>query len=141
MKLKIELQVIEPEEDNFHLLAVSNFDDGSTGGWIIDTGASRSVFDKNLQDQYQPARSGENQLHTAGIGDKPIATVVACIRPFMLGKLKVENLEAALLDLSHINQLYQRTCPVHVCGLLGGDFFIRYNAVVSYKKKILVLEM
>ncbi len=141
MKVKIELQLVEPEEDNFHLLAKTAFADHTTGCWIIDTGASRTVFDINLEDKYLLTQSESNQLHTAGISDKPIATVIARIHPFRLGKMLVENMDAALLDLSHINKLYSQTAGNQICGLLGGDFLVKYNAVVDYKERALILHV
>jgi hypothetical protein len=139
MKVKVNLQLVEPEEDNFHLLAKTEFADHSTGCWIIDTGASRTVFDINLENKYLLTQNESNQLHTAGISDKPISTVIARIHPFSLGKLKVENLDAALLDLAHINRLYAQPAGDEICGLLGGDFLVKYNAVVDYKKRALIL--
>jgi hypothetical protein len=139
MKVKIDLQVVEPENKNFHLLAVSTFDDNSIGYWIIDTGASRTVFDKNLPNKYQYIDKESNQLHTAGIGEKPIETAIVCVSPFYIARLKIENMEAALLDLAHINQLYSNLVKLNICGLLGGDFLMKYNAVVDYKKKKLIL--
>jgi hypothetical protein len=141
MKVKVDLQLVEPEDENFHLLAKTKFADNSTGCWIIDTGASRTVFDINLKDKYQLTQNESNELHTAGISDKPILTVTARIHSFTIGKLKVENLDVALLDLSHINKLYSQTTGNHICGLLGGDFLMKYNAVVDYRKKHLLLNV
>ena len=52
MKIKIPLRLVEPEDDSYHLAAASVFEDGTTGFWIVDTGASKSVFDKNLKDYF-----------------------------------------------------------------------------------------
>jgi hypothetical protein len=141
MKVKIDLQLVEPEDENYHLLVQSEFADNSTGCWIIDTGASRTVFDVNLKDKYLQTKNESNQLHTAGISDKPIETVIARIYSFTIGKFKIENMDAALLDLSHINRLYSQTAGNHICGLLGGDFLVRYKAIVDYRKKQLILNV
>jgi hypothetical protein len=140
MKIKIPLQVTELEEDNFHLIATSVFADKTTGYWVVDTGASKTVFDKNLKDRYVVSEEESDQLHTAGIGEKPIETTLAHLKPFSFGKLKVENLKVALLDLTHINKLYSRATNLKICGLLGGDFLMKHQAVVDYKKKVLVLK-
>ena len=139
MKIKIPIQIIELEDNNFHLVAHSVFDDKSTGYWVVDTGASRTVFDKNLDNRYIVSEEEADQLHTAGIGEKPIETTIAYLKPFSLGKLNVENLKVALLDLTHINKLYSKATSLSICGLLGGDFLMKHQAMVDYKKKKLVL--
>lgn len=132
--------LVELEDENFHLVAESAFSGGETGYWIIDTGASKTVFDLNLKSQYESAGEETDQVHTAGIGDKPIQTAIARLKHFSIGKFKMESLRVALLDLSHINKFYSQAANIKICGLLGGDFLKRYNAVVDYKKKILILE-
>ena len=131
--------MVELEDNNFHIVAHSVFDDKSTGFWVVDTGASKTVFDKNLEKQYIISEEETDQLNTAGIGEKPIETTIATLKPFSLGKLNVENLKVALLDLKHINNLYAKATSHNICGLLGGDFLMKNQAVVDYKRRILVL--
>ncbi len=133
--------VVELEDDNFHLVAESAFNGGKTGYWIVDTGASKTVFDLNLKNQYESAGEDTDEVHTAGIGDKPIQTSIGILHSLSVGKLKIENLKVALLDLSHINKFYSKAANLQICGLMGGDFLKKYNAVVDYKKKILILEV
>lgn len=141
MKMKIPLQVVELEDDNFHLVAQSVFEDKTTGFWVIDTGASKTVFDKNLEGLYVSEEAGSDQLHTAGIGEKPVETTIAFLNTFSLGKLKVKNLKVALLDLTHINKLYSKATSKKICGLLGGDFLMKNQAEIDYRKKIMVLHI
>jgi hypothetical protein len=140
MKIKIPLQIEELEDANYHLVVQSVFEDKTTGYWVVDTGASRTVFDKNLENQYVVSKEEPNQLHTAGIGEKPIETNIATLNPFSLGKLKVNTLKVALLDLSQINNLYSKATSLRICGLLGGDFFVQHQAVIDYKKKVMFLK-
>ncbi len=133
------MQIIELEDNNFHLVVQSVFEDKTTGYWVVDTGASRTVFDKNLEKQYVISEEEADQLHTAGIGEKPIETTIAYLKPCSLGKLKVENQKVALLDLTHINKLYSNATSLSICGLLGGDFLMKHKAVLDYKSKTLVL--
>lgn len=140
MKHKIPLEIVELEDDNFHLIAGSVFPDGQTGRWIVDTGASKTVFDKNSTDRYSLLPEENGQLHTAGIGDKPVETTTAIMNPFFLGNMQVENLKVALIDLSHINKLYSSAANQQICGLLGGDFLMKNKAVVDYRKRIMLLE-
>ncbi len=140
MKIKIPLQLVELEDDNFHLVVQSVFEDETTGFWVVDTGASKTVFDKNLENQYDSEEESSDQLHTAGIGEKPIETTLARLKPFSLGKLNVENQKVALLDLTHINKLYSKATSLQICGLLGGDFLMMFQAIIDYRKKIMILQ-
>jgi hypothetical protein len=140
MRFKIKLTIVELEDDNFHLVALSAFNEGQPHYWIIDTGASKTVFDLNLKNYYESAEEETDQVHTAGIGDKPIHTAIGNLHSFSMGKLKIENLRVALLDLSHINTFYSQAANFSICGLLGGDFLKKYNAVLDYKRKIMILE-
>ncbi|MFW6289396.1 MAG: retropepsin-like aspartic protease [Mariniphaga sp.] len=140
MKIKVDLQFIELEDDNLHLVVASGFKSGETGNWIIDTGASRTVFDLNLESLYRLDGEETDQLHTAGIGDKTIKTAVGRLSDFTLGKLTVENLRVALIDLSHINRFYAQAAGMQICGLLGSDFLLLHKAVIDFDKKLLILK-
>jgi len=140
MKIKIPLQIIELEEHNFHIIATGKFNDGSSGFWAIDTGASKTVFDKNLAIKYEVVDWKTDEIHTAGVGEKPLLTTLGILPGIKLGKLQTGKLKVALLDLSHINELYKKVTDLEICGLIGGDFLVEYRAVIDYKRKLLTLE-
>ncbi len=133
------MQIVELEEDNFHLIISSDFSDGTKGNWVIDTGASKTVFDKTLVAKYNVLKDESDKIHTAGIGEKPLEVSIALLKSVQFGKLKIENIKVAILDLSHINELYSKVTNLKICGLIGGDFLMKYKAVINYKKKILLL--
>jgi hypothetical protein len=139
MRIRIPIEIVELENGNYHPVVTSVFNDGSTGKWVIDTGASKSVFDSNLQKQVLSVVGRTEDLHSAGIGAEPMKSMAAVLHPLNFGKLTVAELKVALLDLSHINELYAKTTDLRICGLLGGDFLMRFRATVSYKRKRLIL--
>lgn len=139
MRIKIPLQIIELEEQNFHISIPCRFNDGTAGTWIIDTGASKSVFDKSNNNFYSEAGK-EEEIHSAGISDQPLKSSIAVLKPFQFGHFKVGEMKVALLDLSHINDLYKKAGNIEICGLIGSDFLLRYNAVIDYRKKLLILK-
>ena len=141
MKHKITLQLIELEDNNFHLIVPVIFPENEKHYWIIDTGASKTVFDLNLKHLYESEGEGYNQIHTAGIGEKPIQTSIAELKPFNLQKIHVKKLKVALLDLSHINNFYSGAANLNICGLLGSDFLLDYNAIINYRAKTLTLKL
>jgi hypothetical protein len=139
VKVKIPIEMIELEDNNYHIVVLSVYDDQSTGYWLIDTGASKTVFDSNLAGRYHLTGESTDQVHTAGISDKPLETTIAHLHGFSIGRLKLDDLRVALLDLSHINQLYAGATGMQICGMLGGDFLVQYQARIDYRKKILEL--
>ncbi len=139
MRIKIPIKIIELEPDNYHIIISGEFADGKKGNWVIDTGASKTVFDKNLAQYYSELHGESDQIHTAGIGDEPQDISLGLLNAFQIGKLKVEKLKVALLDLSHINNLYSKCSEIKICGLFGSDFLLNYNAVIDYKKQLLFL--
>ena len=139
MRVKIPLKIIELEEGNFHLLVSAVFTDGSKVNWIIDTGASKSVFDKNLKDKYHEFDTKTEEIHSAGIGENPLETTLGKLNSFYLGRLKIERPKMAILDLKHINELYSKVVHLKIAGLLGGDFLLKYQAVIDYNKKKMIL--
>lgn len=139
MRYKIPIELIELEHQNFHPLLTAVFADGSTGLWVIDTGASKSIFDKNLAKHYEVISGMSEDLHSAGIADQPMKSEVAKMRAFKLAGMQIEEMKVAVLDLSHINELYASSTDLKICGLLGGDFLVQYKAVIDYRRQRLVL--
>jgi len=141
MKVTVPLQIIELEDDNFHLVVSSILPGGTEGLWVVDTGASKTVFDKTQSESYSLDNQETEEVHTAGIAEKPLETETGRIRSFLLGKMKVENLRVAILDLSHINTFYSKATSLKICGLIGSDFLLKHQAIIDYKKKLLRLKL
>ncbi len=139
MLAKISIEILELEQNNYHLLVPSVFENGEEGKWVIDTGASKSVFDQNLEGYYQTLDGLPDELHSAGFHDEPITSSSAVLKTFSLGKFRIEGMKVALIDLSHINSLYSKSTRIKICGLLGSDFLLEYKAEIDYRGKRLVL--
>lgn len=139
MRYKIPIKIVELELDNYHLIVCSVFANGSKGNWVIDTGASKSVFDKNLEVHCVVSEDETEELHSAGVSDEPMTTTLAHMKPFCFEKLELKNMKVALLDMAHINVLYSKVTDLQICGLLGSDFLLKHEAVIDYKRKRLLL--
>ena len=50
------------------------------------------------------------------------------------------NYEAAVLNLKHVNQTYEKLKLAPVEGILGGDILLKYKATINYDTRELVLE-
>ncbi len=140
MKVKIPIQIVEIDEDNFHLMIVSEFEDGMKSNWIIDTGASKTVFD-SAKSEYFTKKEGQEDILSAGITEHPLKSGLAVLNPVFFRKYKIEKMKVALLDMAHINELYQKKVQLEISGLLGSDFLLKYKAEISYKKELLMLKI
>lgn len=138
MKHVIPLELIRLEEDNYHLAVKSVFENGNEALWVIDTGASKTVFDRSLTANYDLLSTSEDvSVKSAGIGADQMETPLGILHPFRLGRVMIKPIKAALLDLSHINKLYYHAVEREICGLMGSDFLLENKAVIDYSKLIL----
>lgn len=133
MEYTIPLQLVEIEAGNYHLTASCRFEDGSAGIWIIDTGASKTVFDQSLTALYNLQEHDEpSGLQSAGIGAARVETSLGMLQPFYFGSFRAGPMQVALIDLSHINKFYYHATEKEICGLIGGDFLRDFEAVIDY---------
>lgn len=131
---KIPIELIELEHHNYHLLVQGKFEDGEKGYWIIDTGASKTVFDKSLSQYFTLVESEDDEEYqSAGISEGMVETAVGEIRYMAFGKLKIRDQKVALINLDHVNDIYRKYRDVRICGLLGSDLLKRYQCVIDYK--------
>jgi len=61
------------------------------------------------------------------------------IDKIQIGEIKIANYNAAVLDLSHVNESYEKLGIEPIDGVLGSDILCDYNAVIDYEKKELSL--
>lgn len=132
-KYEYPIQLIALEEDNYHILLDSIFENGENGKWTIDTGASKTVFDLNLTQHFTFTNSIHTDVQSAGIGDSQIETQSGNLSVFRIGDFKTDMLSVALIDLQHVNKLYAQFSDEKIVGLLGSDFLLKYQAQIDYK--------
>lgn len=140
MKLvRVPIQIIAIEDDGFHLL-VNGTINGKDCCLLIDTGASRTVFDRSWMEALNPAAGvAENEKLSVGLGTNSMPSIVTVIESISFDRLEVKNYEAVALDLSHVLESYSKLGLPKVDGILGGDLLYQYRAVVDYGKSILTL--
>lgn len=139
-KHSLDLKLVELEEGNFHLLVSGKIDGVHVCHWIIDTGASKSVFDVNQVDMYSPNHNPEQEIRSAGIGEGHIETSMGILENLNFGELIESQFHVALINFSHINELYSQFTDEEVHGLLGSDFLLAHQAVIDYRKLTLTLK-
>ena len=140
--IEIPLQIIELEHDNYHILIEGNFEDETPSYWIIDTGASKTVLDSNLTEFYADVESdNEEDYQSAGINQGMLDTSVGKIHFLRFGEFKIVNQKVALIDLNHVNEIYEKYTSFKIAGLLGGDILMQYKCMIDYERKIIQFQV
>jgi len=140
MRITIPIEIIELENQSFHLLVSCKVNGSQKGDLVIDTGASKTVLDRNFVATYELSENQESEIQSRGLGEGSLDTEMIRIDSFQLGDLLVTDFHCALIDLAGINEMYQQYCQRKICGLLGSDFLLKHRAVIDYGKLTLELE-
>lgn len=138
--IKVPLELLNLNDDGFHLLVeVVVF--GQPFKAVLDTGASKTVFDKTVVSGLiadSDSLKSTDKL-TSGLGTNSMESFILTVPELKVGKLSVVNFEAAVIDLASINYAYEKMNLPAVIGVLGGDILMSYNAVIDYGKSVLKL--
>lgn len=137
----IPLTLLNLEDDGFHLLVeVVIFNQRFNA--VLDTGASKTVFDKTIIEQYA------NQEHillsehlSTGLGTNTMESYTLVLSELKLGDLILNNYKVAILDLSTINKAYEMLDLEPILGVIGGDLLKKHQAIIDYKNATLALNL
>lgn len=137
-KIKIPLRLINLNDDGFHLLMeVVVFKKKHYA--VLDTGASRSVFDKALLEAHLETQEMINEDINAATLFTSTTTIQAQIPTWRIGKLKIKKYEAVAFDLQSVSQTYEQFGHPPISCIVGGDILMEYKAKIDYKKLTLIL--
>lgn len=130
----VPLELINLNNDGFHLLVeVVVF--GQSFNAVLDTGASKTVFDKETMEEHvQGSELLASDRISTGLGTNNMESHTIILPTLKIGKMKLKNFEAAVLDLSTIKQAYSSMNLPPVVGVIGGDILNQYQAIINYKK-------
>jgi predicted aspartyl protease len=138
-KITIPITILPIDNDGYHLMATITIN-RKKARVIIDTGASRTVFDKTLIRNFVKTRHKKivDKLST-GLGTNSMESHHVEISSLGIGDIKIHKYATILLDLSHVNNSYAQLGLGPVEGVLGSDILYRYKAKIDYAKSELVL--
>ena len=138
-KITVPLELINLHDDGFHLLVeVVIF--GKKFNAVLDTGASKTVLDKTTIEKYiTTVELLQSEKLSTGLGTNSMESYTFVLPSLKIGKLKLKQFEAAVLDLSTISTAYETLNLPPVIGVLGGDILHRHGAVINYEKLVLKL--
>jgi hypothetical protein len=135
--LPIELLFIE--DAGYHLIVKGKVN-GKTATMLIDTGASKTVFDRGRVLRFAEEKSFITlQKLSTGLGTSSMETQSVVLKKFQVGKLTIPFFEAIVIDLSHVNLTYAKLDLPAIDGVLGSDLMVKHDAKIDYRKKELKL--
>jgi predicted aspartyl protease len=139
MKTIIPIKILHIDNDGYHLMADITIN-RKKAKVIIDTGASRTVFDKDRIKKYVKTRSKKikDKLST-GLGTSSMESHHLEISSLSIGKITIKKYATVLLDLSHVNNSYAQLGLEQIEGVLGSDILYNYKARIDFAKSIMEL--
>ena len=133
--IEVPLQLLDIEGEGFHIMLKGTIH-GKDANFLIDTGASRSVFDPNTISTFiDDLQFEKKEGMTAGVGSSDLESSTFQIDEFSLGELEIHVYEAVALDLENIHEMYGKLGLPRIDGIVGGDLLKRYKAVINYRSK------
>jgi hypothetical protein len=137
-QITIPLTLINLQDDGFHLLVEIVVFNKKSEWAVLDTGASRTVFDKNYLMEYLPQLADEEESHATTLFSTS-STIQALIPRLKIGTLKVIEYHAVALDLETVNAAYTEMGHPKIVAILGSDLLLKYQAKIDYKKQKMFL--
>jgi hypothetical protein len=137
--VKIPFEIFELDAHSSHSIVKAIYKNQNFN-LIMDTGASRSVLDKNLADidllnlNVEPVKSSHS------VNSEIIEFGSIIIPELFVGKKCIKNILFTLIDFDYINKIYSDLGKINVNGFLGNDFFLKHKAIIDYNKKTIVLQ-
>lgn len=139
IKTLLKVVLLSIDEDGYHLSVKAKVN-GKPANLIIDTGASRTVFDLNRIGKFVKGdKLQENNKLSSGLGTNSMKSHITTLKKFQLGDLVINDYPAVFIDLSHVNVSYVNVGLEPIDGVLGSDILHAYNANINYEKLELVL--
>lgn len=131
--ITVPLILINLQDDGFHLL-VEIVVFGEKLFAVLDTGASRSVFDKTLMEKNIEGLTINEETQAATIFSTSV-TLTGIIPTLKIGSLALKNYSAVALDLQAVTDTYLSLGHPAIAAIIGGDILMQYKAKIDYQKK------
>lgn len=135
MKTKVNLQIIKIDVEGYHL-GITCLLNNKKANVIVDTGASRTVFDSNRIHLFTDAsRQVAVESQSTGLGTNTMQSALITIDSFKIGKINLKNFDIVLLDMTHVNESYQKIGLQPIDGVIGCDILFKFKASINLKKQ------
>jgi hypothetical protein len=108
---------------------------------LVDTGASRTVFDLERVRNFLPEEALIEKLDklSAGLGTNTMESHALVLRKLKIGEFSLKKFPVVAIDMKHVNESYGMLGMEPVDGVLGSDLLQRYGAVIDYTRNRMTL--
>lgn len=131
--MQIPIRLLNIEGEGFHVM-VNGKINGVEAHFLIDTGASRSVFDPTVITKFiDNPRFEKKEGITAGVGSSDLQSATFIIQSLSFGDIEIHDYEAVALDLENIHETYRKLGLPAIDGIIGGDLLYRLKATLNYR--------
>ena len=143
MIIDIPITFISIEDEGYHLIVDGEIN-GKAARLLIDTGASRSVFDFSrislfFEEDEIDLEATENV--STGISSDKIKSELTYFEILKIGDLNIENYKAVILDMPHVNGTYEKLGLEAIDGIIGSDILMKYGAVIDFNTRLLEIRI
>ena len=131
--MQIPFRLLDIEGEGFHVMIRGKIN-GMEANLLIDTGASRSVFEiKTISKFIDNPQFEKKEGITAGVGGSDFECSTFMIDTLTLGDIEIKNYEAVAIDLDTIHENYEKLGLPTIDGIIGGDLLYRLKATINYR--------
>lgn len=141
MRIQIPLQIVKIDDDGYHLF-IDCLINQKKAFLLIDTGASKTVFDLNRIDSFFETKKRKSKIKdklSTGLGTNSMESKSVRIDEFEIHGITYWNFNAILLNIDHVNQSYNSLQMPSIDGVLGSDILMKHKAIINYGKKTISL--
>ena len=131
--MQLPIRLLDIEGEGFHVM-ISGKINGMEANFLVDTGASRSVFDPTVIARFVENPQFEKKIGiTAGVGGSNLESSTFTINSLMFGDTEIKDYEAVALDLENVHETYQKLGLPAIDGIIGGDLLYLFKATINYR--------
>lgn len=137
----IPINFVEIEDGGYHLFIDAKVN-GKPVNLLLDTGASKTVFDNTSIRRILDIDSEEHEFElsphkSTGLGTNTMDSHLVTIENFSIGDVVLNNFEVVVLPMDHVNEAYRMLEHREIDGVIGSDILKQYNATIYYRKKLM----
>ncbi|MEW5846775.1 MAG: retropepsin-like aspartic protease [Bacteroidota bacterium] len=138
MAKSIKFRVIDFAADGYHWLVDCNIN-GQKYWLVIDTGATRSVFDHSALGDVEVTNHPQGLV--IGFGSQTDSISTATLKEIEIGGIAYFNFDVAVANLSNLIELYADMASVKLVGILGCDFLMRNTSSINIQQRRIYLKL
>ncbi len=138
MPKSIGFRVMTIDEKGSHWLVKCRLN-GTEAWMVVDTGASQTVVDQALADEWEQTIHSEGLI--VGFDSRKHEVKTAVIGSIIIDRHQFTKLYVTLADLSNLIELYGELAKVKIIGLLGCDFLMKHASSININNRRIYLKI